>query len=76
MSYMLEDDRVDNQRGIVSTNSVNCDKFRENSQSVQPYRTIVFEETHYRWFLWLWRTLQNILLHSATMWSCWESEYL
>ena len=29
MSYMLEDDRADNQRGIVSTNSINWDKFKE-----------------------------------------------
>ena len=26
---MLEDDRVDNQRGIVSTNSINWEKFKE-----------------------------------------------
>ena len=29
MSYMLEDDRADNQRGIVSTNSINQEKFKE-----------------------------------------------
>ena len=29
MSYALEDDRVDNQRGIVSTNSISWDKFKE-----------------------------------------------
>ena len=29
MSYMLEDDRADNQRGIVSTNSINWDRFKE-----------------------------------------------
>ena len=26
---MLEDDRADNQRGIVSTNSINWDNFKE-----------------------------------------------
>ena len=29
MSYLLEDDCADNQRGIVSTNSINWDKFKE-----------------------------------------------
>ena len=29
MSYMLEDDCADNQREIVSTNSINWDKFKE-----------------------------------------------
>ena len=32
MSYMLEDDCADNQREIVSTNSINWDKFKESDR--------------------------------------------
>ena len=34
MSSMLQDDHADNQRGIVSTNSINWDKFNEDLFSI------------------------------------------
>ena len=46
MSSMLQDDHADNQRGIVSTNSINWDKFNEDLFSISFSCEKKFSQVH------------------------------